>query len=614
MHTQFNLQHHLDMIERIAGIGSWRVDLEKEQLFWSDHVFTIHGVNRDTYVPELDSAIDFYHPEDLPLVQEVVNKAIHNKEDYQFELRIIRADGQIRWVHSKGECELDEAGNVIAINGIFQDITERKETEHKLQESEERFSLAIKGLKSGVWDWIDVSGDEEWWSPQFYHLLGYAPLEIPATLENFGKALHPDDTERTFKLVEDHFAGTADFDLEYRLKTKSGEYRWFHGRGVVNRNEQGAPRRMVGSITDIHERKKSQNQLDTFFNLSVNLHCIASPTHFLRLNSGFTQTLGYTEEELLSKPFLEFIHPDDRDITGQEVEHLESGNVTINFENRYRHKNGHYILFSWSSIFDPEENLLYAAARDITQERHQAILVREYNQALKIQNKELDNFAYSASHDLKAPLRAIDNLSNWIVEDAYDLLPEASQQHLQQLRQRVNRMENLLEDLLHYSRAGRMEYALEMVDCNALLNEVITSIEISPGFAINTRGKLPTLETHRIPLYQVFTNLISNAIKHHDKTEGTIDIQSKKNNGQIHFSISDDGPGIDPSFHDRIFQMFQTLKPRDEVEGSGMGLALVQKLVHNYGGTISVSSQPGKGTTFEFSWPVTFKKNLQLIE
>ena len=484
MHSIFNLKHQLDMVEHIAGIGSWRVDLVQGRLYWSDHVYTIHGVTRENYKPELESAINFYHPEDSDYVQEVVNQAIQHKEDFQFELRIVRADGEIRWVHSKGECEQNEVGDVIAVNGIFQDIT---------------------------------------------------------------------------------------------------------------------------------DPKKSQKQLDTFFNLSVSLHCIATPTHFLHLNSGFTETLGYSKEELLSRPFLEFVHPDDWNITDAEVKHLESGRVTLDFENRYRHKNGKYILLSWSSIFDPEENLIYAAARDITQERRQANLLQEYNQMLQIRNKELDDFAYSASHDLKAPLRAIDNLSNWILEDAFDLLPQDSQQHLNHLRQRVHRMEQLLDDLLQYSRAGRSEYPLEKVNFTTFQEEVISPIELPDGFTIQVPEDFPSIHTHRIPLNQVFSNLINNAIKHHDKDQGVIVIDWEKNGDMIFFNIRDDGPGIDAAFHERIFQMFQTLKPRDDVEGSGMGLALVQKLVHNYGGEITVSSNPVKGTTFTFSWPVTISNKFTLI-
>ena len=609
MKYHLNVQHHLDMVERIAGIGSWRVDLVTGKLLWSDHVYVIHGVTKETYTPELESAIDFYHPNDAPFVQEVVKQAISDKEDFQFELRIIRADGEMRWVHSKGECELNDAGDAVAINGIFQDITERRKIELKLRESEERFSLAIKGSKSGVWDWINVNGDEEWWSPQFYHLLGYENEEIPATLANFAAALHPDDTSRTFKMVEDHFAGKSDFDLEYRLKTKSGEYRWFHGLGVISRDEKGNPSRMVGSITDIHDSKKSQEQLDTYFNLSVNLITIASPTHFLRINPAFTATLGYSKEELLNRPFVEFVHPDDRSATAQEVERLESGRITMDFTNRYRHKQGHYIRLSWAAVFDTEENLIYATARDITKQHQQEKLLLQYNKALQIRNQDLDDFAYSASHDLKAPLRAIDNLTSWIVEDAEDVLPEKSRIHLGQLRQRVQRMESLLDDLLQYSRVGRVESDIEEVDIQHLIQDIVKSLEVPPGFIIDLPNDLPTIQTQRIPLQQVFANLITNALKHHDKPKGAITVSWNQDDKFYTFLIGDDGPGIAPAYHERIFQMFQTLKPRDEVEGSGMGLAIVLKLVRNLGGNITVLSAPGTGSTFEFTWPKSISIN-----
>jgi PAS domain S-box-containing protein len=230
--------------------------------------------------------------------------------------------------------------------------------------------------------------------------------------------------------------------------------------------------------------------------------------------------------------------------------------------------------------------------------------VAERTAELERSNQELDQFAYVASHDLKAPLRAIDNLATWITEDTSGLLPAPSREHLMKLRSRVNRMEHLLDDLLTYSRVGRNHSTEEAVDVNQLLKNIIELLGAPAGFVITVAPAIPTLRTPRAPLELVFRNLINNAIKHHDQpTQGRITVTFEECAKVVRFTVADNGPGIDPQFHERIFGMFQTLHPRDEIEGSGMGLAIVKKTVEYWGGTITVDSQPGQGATFHFSWP-----------
>ncbi|MCX6047099.1 MAG: PAS domain S-box protein [Chloroflexi bacterium] len=223
---------------------------------------------------------------------------------------------------------------------------------------------------------------------------------------------------------------------------------------------------------------------------------------------------------------------------------------------------------------------------------------------LQRSNHELDQFAYVASHDLKAPLRAIDQIASWITQDAAELLPAHSQSHLAKLRGRVQRMEKLLEDLLVYSRAGRQHHPPEEVDTDELTRNVIDLLALPPGFTIRIAENLPTFVTERVPLETILRNLISNALKHHHHPEtGQVTVSATAQATGVAFTITDDGPGIDPRYHERIFQMFQTLKPRDQVEGSGMGLAIVKKLVESYGGSIQVISSAGQGATFRFTWP-----------
>lgn len=218
-------------------------------------------------------------------------------------------------------------------------------------------------------------------------------------------------------------------------------------------------------------------------------------------------------------------------------------------------------------------------------------------------NKELDQFVYVASHDLKAPLRAVENLARLVERATQELLPPDKHEYLELMQSRVKRMEALLDDLLSYSRVGRVATPVVTVDCNQLLRDIVALFDPPVSFTISIQNNLPVLRAQRAPLEQVFRNLIGNALKHHGRPEGKIVITGIDEGEYIRFAVSDDGPGIPAEYHEKVFQMFQTLKPRDEVEGSGMGLALVKKVVEDQGGQVTLQSEVGKGSCFTFTWP-----------
>ncbi|MFQ3617855.1 MAG: ATP-binding protein [Cyanobacteriota bacterium] len=226
----------------------------------------------------------------------------------------------------------------------------------------------------------------------------------------------------------------------------------------------------------------------------------------------------------------------------------------------------------------------------------------ETNEMLEDRNRELEQFAYVASHDLKAPLRAIANLSEWIEEDLSGQLPPENQQQLHLLRGRVHRMEALINGLLEYSRVGRIESPVERVSLSVLLDEVIDSIDPPDTFTITIPPDLPTLITKRLPLRQVFANLISNAVKHHDRSDGQVRIGMKDLGDRYEFSVADDGPGIAPEYHRKVFMIFQTLQARDVKESTGVGLSIVKRIVETEGGIIRLDSEEGAGSTFYFTW------------
>lgn len=233
-------------------------------------------------------------------------------------------------------------------------------------------------------------------------------------------------------------------------------------------------------------------------------------------------------------------------------------------------------------------------------EAKQAQLLRDLQSA----NEELANFAYVASHDLKAPLRAIASLAQWISTDYADRFDEEGREQIALLLGRVKRMDRLIDGILQYSRVGRVREARTAVDLNELVAETVDLL--APPVHVRVKiGRLPVLKIERTRAQQVFQNLIGNAIQYIDKPDGEVSVDCERLAGEWHFTVRDNGPGIESRHFERIFQMFQSLAPRDRHESTGIGLSLVKKIVETHGGRIWVESKIGLGSVFHFTLPLS---------
>jgi signal transduction histidine kinase len=234
---------------------------------------------------------------------------------------------------------------------------------------------------------------------------------------------------------------------------------------------------------------------------------------------------------------------------------------------------------------------------------HMSGVLSENISLLKRKNEELDQFAHIVSHDLKAPLRGIDNVVTWIEEDHNEELSPKIKEYIQLIRGRLIRAENLIKGILSYARVGREHPQREMVDLSQLMNDVQENLPVRPGITLMFPAKLPAVYTERIPLQQVLSNLIGNALKYHDKQIGKITITFSDQKSSYEFTVTDDGPGIAKHYFEKIFMIFQTLQERDVIESTGVGLAIVKKILDDRKQTIRVTSEPGQGASFMFTWP-----------
>jgi PAS domain S-box-containing protein len=263
----------------------------------------------------------------------------------------------------------------------------------------------------------------------------------------------------------------------------------------------------------------------------------------------------------------------------------------------------------WNGSKQVEQVLV--VSRDITARKQAEQSLQESEERLKVtvheleeRNQELDNFVYIVSHDLKAPLRGIANLSQWIEDDLKEasLLPQ-TQEQMTLLRSRVHRMSATIDGLLDYARIGHTSEIIELVSVAELLAETIDSLAPPSTFTIVISPPLPILNTNRLFLSQVFANLISNSIKHHDRSDGNVYISSVEYSDSYRFFVVDDGPGIALEDHNKIFAIFEAVNPKSSSDSTGIGLSIVKKIVEISGGSIQVESAIGKGATFSFTWP-----------
>ena len=322
-------------------------------------------------------------------------------------------------------------------------------------------------------------------------------------------------------------------------------------------------------------------------------------------NEAVLKVLGFTVDQISGKHISEIYQHRDE---GHHFIAMLDENVRVrNKEDRFITSEKRVFLGSYSGILIPgqedSETIKLILLRDLTDHQNIEERLASANRDLEKNNKELDQFAYIVSHDLKAPLRAISNLSLWLQEDLGASLSGENKTNFDLLRGRVVRLESLINGILEYSKLGREKIHTERIDVFKLVEEVVEMVGCPAHIRIDLEEEMPFMDASRVMLIQVFSNLVSNAIKHNDKKEGLIRIYSSEGPNEYQITIEDNGPGIPEEFREKIFVIFQTLQSRDKFENTGIGLAIVKRIVEEHRGRICVESEVGKGSKFIFTWP-----------
>lgn len=571
-------------------------------------------------------------------------------------------NGGIRWISVDKLPVKNSNGQVEGVLVACTDITELKSSQEQLEISERRFRSLAQNIGQVLWIRSPDGSVTHYVSPAFERVWQIDSAEVMETPHAWLSLCSPEDRQR----IEAAYAAKAclgSYDEVYRIVRPDGTARWIRDRGFPIHDASGKITQITGFAIDISDERekaltteRNLSKSQSFFRTLKKSFSETSLPKLARLvteeirmlidadlvtlrleptstgsdpltahseqthratNDGFPDLKRVLEGESVRKALADSRHPlrlianaaDNYEaITPQQQSsddpYLWIGASLLASDCTVL---GHIAVAKSTpqgfSDLCAETLQQYAVVLAFAIERQRATRqLLQSKEELEESNRSLDRFTYVASHDLKAPMRAIDNLAAWLSDDIGDSIPEDSARHLATLRKRARRMEKMLDDLLAYSRIGRRSDQATEVDVNQMVRDAFEFVNANERFSLETK-ELPTLTTATQPLELCFRNLIDNAIKHHDREQGHLTVAAQHQGDHYIFSVTDDGPGIEPTFHHKIFGMFQSLKPRDEVEGSGIGLAMLKRTVEHYGGKLWLDSVPGRGSTFYFSWP-----------
>ncbi len=536
----------------------------------------------------------------------------------------------------------DADGTVTGMLSHSIDVTAQVRARQEVEQLEERLRLAVEAADVGIFDWDLPSGSISW-DARARGIFGVG-AESDVNVDTFVERIHPEDRAAVQEAMRRALdpAGGGEFASLYRVARPEGEVRWARAVGrafFAGEGDARHPVRFLGTVQDVTARQEAEDErerliqemetgrarLEQIFTEAPALMALyTGPEHVITLvNPTWERTVGKPGAvgRRFRDVFPEFAGSGLFELLDQVYETGEpfvDPEVNVPIE---RFGSGVLEDSYWHLVWRPlagegpqgRDILVHAvevtaqvlARREVEEKAEE---LARAARALEASNRELDQFAYVASHDLKAPLRGIANLATWIGEDLGDAVQGEVAEHLELLQGRVHRMEGLIDGILQYSRAGRVREKRVRVDTAELAAEVVELLAPPEHARVEVAAGMPVLWTERLPLQQVLMNLVGNAIKY-GGPEPVVQVSAREAGGAWELSVRDNGPGIAPEYHERIFGIFQMLDARDRVEGTGIGLSIVKKLVESRGGRVWVESDVGSGSTFRFLWPSTHEEN-----
>lgn len=597
--------------------------------YWSNQVKDVLGFEPLDLTKDPFLWTNAIHKDDRKRVIKILSE-IREGDKFDIEYRIRDANGAMRRFRDRGFSIRNYSGEIV-IEGVATDITERKRAEQDLKESESKFKALFEQSAVGL-AVTDIEGAFVKVNRHLCDMLGYSEEELLS--KTVIDITHPDDMEKEIQIGDKVIRGKQDeIVMEKRYKTKNGDYIWAYMHTNFIRDKNGNPDYIIGAAIDITERKEaelalkeSEEKFSVIFNMSQSLICVAdiNAATFKFINPSFKKVLGFSEEDLLGKPFYEFIHPDDLESTNRVVEkELKAGVHVIHFENRYICKDNTYRWLDWNSYPIPEKGITYAIAHDVT-ERKKSVLalkkseesLQKYNAELMEANAEKDKFISVLAHDLKSPFNGIMGMSEILVDEFVDMDEDELRQALTSIRDSSKNTLKLLNNLLDWarSRRGKTPFKPNIDNIGDLVREIVDLFKTS---ADNKKVKLDVdipndieAEVDWDMVQSIVRNLLSNAIKY-SRENGTVRIKLARNENCVEISIADEGAGIDENTLENLFNIgaAKSVIGTAGERGTGFGLLVCKEFAEKHGGSIEARSKLGEGSVFTARLPVAISED-----
>lgn len=605
----------LSQTESVTKVGTWEIDMATQALYWSPRTYEIHGKNPKTYRPALEDGLSFFHPDHIPVLTKAVEKMMKTGEGYDLRLKFINARGENIWVRAISQAELKD-GNVVRVYGSFEDITEerikqieKEKLNSQLKNISDRLAIAVEALGFGVWDW-NLLTNQLAWDEHMYQVFQIRKQDFTSDFQAFEKTLVPEDVIKVQNQLNQLFVSKErKFETEFRIVNQFGEIKFIKGSAICFYDENGRPTRLVGTNWDITAERNAQenlrivrHEMDTFFKSTSEPMCIADLSGYMRrVNPAFIECLGYSEAELLSVPFLNWVHPDDREKTISVLSVLEKGESVSGFENRYIAKNGEIRILNWAAVPDLEQKFIYSSIRDMTLVRQAELKMVE-----SARLASLGEMAGGIAHEINNPLAVIRGKAEQITTRIQDpeYIKTKLNTDLEKIISTVNRITGIIRGLRAFSRDSSkdpftrtslsqvVQDALDL--CHERLKEKQIDFKIlgDPSVELNARP---------VQLTQVIVNLINNSIDAiQAEQEKWIQIEVEQIETQIRISFIDSGLGVSPKLRSRLMEPFFTTKGPGK--GTGLGLSISKGIIEEHHGRFFYDDK-SKNTKFVIELP-----------
>ncbi|MGC1457211.1 MAG: response regulator [Steroidobacteraceae bacterium] len=607
--------HLLDTIANMTGLGAWELDVESMTPLWSSHARQIFGMDRSAVIT-LAQFVDCFAQEARPILDTAFREAVANGKGLDLTLPAVRRDGARLWVRCVGDAEVVD-DRTVRLSGAVQDVTQQYEAELRLQR-------ASRSSFQGHWEY-DFGTDQVWCSEAYQQLLGFAPRERRVSAASFHAETHPEDEAAVRAAFARHIADESPYDVQLRLRTATGQWRWFRRRGATERDKLGRIASLTGQLIDIHDERQAQVELREIrarFERAV--EGSSDGLYEYDLVSGATwyspsvrEMLGYTCDEPFPSSILELTPPAER-ISVEEAarQHVEQG-TSFDVMFPVRHRNGENRWVRSRGRCERNENgtptHLSGSIQDITaQLKASAALVAATEEA-SAANRAKSDFLANMSHEIRTPMNGVLGMTELLLDTS---LNAVQHEYAETIRTSATSLLGILNDILDFSKieAGRLEVEAVEVDVRDCVEDVGAMMAVQAAaknleFIVNVDPATPECvlaDPHR--LRQILTNLANNALKFTQAGEVVIEVHNlgtRSDRVLLHFEVRDTGVGMAPDVVERLFQPFvqADASTTRHFGGTGLGLSIVKRLCELMGGTVNVVSRPGVGTSFSVTLP-----------